>query len=663
MLVPLTKVILGTRVLVEALKATTAGPAAVGKIPCIPMCASNGTMAPALTVVVASGGIVVGPAMKPEKWENNIRPHRMDLPMLEVGRTSRVFSPSVTPSLSSFGGEANWTSDEYIKAHLAVVSSGKHNFEGCRIPIPTTIRYDRLRLALGEAASPKQARVLDLLEFGMPIDCSSHFGVTKKQKNHHSAVGFKKDIDEYLYKNMQVKAILGPFEYPPIPDLCYSPLMTVPKEETKRRVIVDFSFPPGKAINDGISKLTYLDHIVEFSLPSVQSMVSRLNALGIGCLMYKKDLKSAFRQFCTDPGDYKFTGLSWEGMTYLDTRLAMGLRSSAYCCQSVTELVAYIVSKKAHVLVYLDDFGGAELAGKAEDSFQHLGELLGYFGLEEAQDKAVAPTTRMEWLGISFDTVEWTMALKPGKLQELLAWLPKLLKLKRVKKVLLQKVLGSLVWASAVVRAGVIFFNRLLALLRKLKRPNHSIYFSKEAKKDVQWWLLSLQHFEGKCPIPPSVWTPLTNFSTDASLDGFGMVWGTRALAGIFALEFDELDISKKEMLAVMAAIKHWFVDLASLKVKIFVDNQACVALLNYGITKSPFLASCLREISFFLAKYNIEIRAEYIPSKENKLADLCSRAFSSDTHYSNFNQLLKDGTLVLEEVFYDKFNFDHVFN
>ena len=54
-----------------------------------------------------------------------------------------------------------------------------------------------------------------------------------------------------------------------------------------------------------------------------------------------------------------------------------------------------------------------------------------------------------------------------------------------MKRNLLQKVLGTLVWASAVVRSGVIFFNRLLALLRKLKRPNHSIYFSEEAKKDV----------------------------------------------------------------------------------------------------------------------------------------------------------------------------------
>ena len=375
--------------------------------------------------------------------------------------------------------------------------------------------------------------------------------------------------------------------------------------------------------------------------------------------MYKKDLSAAFRHFGIDPWDYKCTGLIWKGRVYIDTRLAMGLRCSAFCCQSVTELVAKIAGRKGHVLVYLDDFGGADVAGKAHDTFRHLGWLIKHFGLEEASEKAVAPTTRMDWLGVSFDTLEWTMAIKESKLQELLAWLPELLKLKKVKKVLLQKVLGNLVWAAAVVRAGVIFFNRLLVLLRKLKRPHHSIYFSEEAKKDVKWWLQTLRYFKGSAPIPPVVWTPLVTFFTDASLDGFGMVWGKRALAGIFCEEFDHLDITKKEMLTVMAAIKHWFSDLSNLRVKIFVDNMACVSLLNYGVTKSPFLAACLREIQMFLASYNIEIRAEYIPSNENKLADLCSRAYSNDMFFKNFNELLANGTLILENIFYNKFDFE----
>ena len=108
-----------------------------------------------------------------------------------------------------------------------------------------------------------------------------------------------------------------------------------------------------------------------------------------------------------------------------------------------------------------------------------------------------------------------------------------------------------------------------------------------------------------------------------------------------------------------MVAVKHWFSDLANLKVKIFVDNQACVALLNYGVTKSPFLAACLREISYVLANFNIELRAEYIPSKDNCLADLCSRAFSSDSYFKQFNKLLLDKVLILENVYYEKFEFE----
>ena len=71
-------------------------------------------------------------------------------------------------------------------------------------------------------------------------------------------------------------------------------------------------------------------------------------------------------------------------------------------------------------------------------------------------------------------------------------------------------------------------------------------------------------------------------------------------MAGLFPLEFEDLDITKKEMITVMAAIKHWFIDLANLKVKIFVDNQACVALLNYGVSRSPILAACVRELILF---------------------------------------------------------------
>ena len=67
-----------------------------------------------------------------------------------------------------------------------------------------------------------------------------------------------------------------------------------------------------------------------------------------------------------------------------------------------------------------------------------------------------------------------------------------------------------------------------------------------------------------------------------------------------------------------------------------------------------------MRELNFYLAAHNIEIKAEYIPSKQNFLADLCSRAFSNEKYFSNFNKVLSQGTLVLENIDYEKFYFEN---
>ena len=161
-------------------------------------------------------------------------------------------------------------------------------------------------------------------------------------------------------------------------------------------------------------------------------------------------------------------------------------------------------------------------------------------------------------------------------------------------------------------------------------------------------------------PIPPSVWTPLSSFYTDASLDGFGMVWGKRTLAGLFPMNFEHWNITKKEMVTVMAAVKHWFADLANLRVQIFEGNQACVALLNYGVTRCPILVACLREMYYFLAKCNIELRAQYIPSKENCVPTFAAVLSAALVTMLIFTKLLVDKVLLLEVVDYRKFHFEY---
>jgi hypothetical protein len=60
---------------------------------------------------------------------------------------------------------------------------------------------------------------------------------------------------------------------------------------------------------------------------------------GPRCMLFKKDLKRAYRQIPVCPGDIHFIGFSWENCLFVDRVLPMGLRSSAQICKIVTLLM------------------------------------------------------------------------------------------------------------------------------------------------------------------------------------------------------------------------------------------------------------------------------------------------------------------------------------
>ena len=90
--------------------------------------------------------------------------------------------------------------------------------------------------ALEGVVSAKESRTLSLIKYGMPVNCKQDFGIRKPQKNHFSALCHKEAVLNYINVNVNSQAMLGPFIEAPISNLCFSPLMTVPKEESKRRI-------------------------------------------------------------------------------------------------------------------------------------------------------------------------------------------------------------------------------------------------------------------------------------------------------------------------------------------------------------------------------------------------------------------------------------------
>lgn len=126
--------------------------------------AGNGTLAPVLMERAVSAGTAVRHVPNQVSWVNStrLRPTETQVPTQEDG-----------------SGSTRWATEDYIEAHKLVRQSGMHNFEHCRIPVPTGIKVDRIRAALGDKITPKESRVLELLEFGMPINCEASYGVKK----------------------------------------------------------------------------------------------------------------------------------------------------------------------------------------------------------------------------------------------------------------------------------------------------------------------------------------------------------------------------------------------------------------------------------------------------------------------------------------------------
>ena len=71
---------------------------------------------------------------------------------------------------------------------------------------------------------------------------------------------------------------------------------------------MDLSYPQSKSVNDGIPKGQYLGEEFILVYPSVDELMKLIKIAGPGCMLYKRDLKHAYRQIPIDTRDLHFPG-------------------------------------------------------------------------------------------------------------------------------------------------------------------------------------------------------------------------------------------------------------------------------------------------------------------------------------------------------------------
>ncbi|CAC5401904.1 unnamed protein product [Mytilus coruscus] len=183
------------------------------------------------------------------------------------------------------------------------------------------------------------------------------------------------------------------------------------------------------------------------------------------------------------------------------------------------------------VINYLDDFGGADTVDKAEEAYNALGALLESCGQEESKQK-VATTTKMEFLGITVDTLKLTFEVTRDRVQKISLLVQAWLRKKKVSLRESQSLLEKLHFVSTCVRPGRIFVSRLLNWLRCAFPSNvvgrgHKIFrrIQVDVQKDLLWWQSFMSSYNGNSMICLEDWSsPDEIFSSDACYDGFGAI-------------------------------------------------------------------------------------------------------------------------------------------
>ena len=524
-------------------------------------------------------------------------------------------------------------------AHIIVKQTGQPNYASARIQVPTELNIANWRKLCGNY---RDQLLLDYLEFGFPLCVHrDQFQFNSLVENHPSAVNFPSDVDTYFHKELAHKAIVGPYDNFPFP-VHYSPMLSRPKPDDTRRVIVNLSYPYGASLNDCICDTTYDNVHFKLRYPAVQDIVNEIEALHSDVLLSKIDISRAFRNLRIDPKDFDLLGLKWRDASYLDISVPMGLKTGSALCQRVTDVLRHVMrSKNVTLFNYIDDVICVHRRQNADAEFKMLYSLFEFLGIPVNPKKVVPPTRSLTCMGVILDVDAGQMSIPQSKCLEILDLCYHYRACSHITKKQLQSLLGKLLYLHRCVIPARTFVNRLL---NKLRQTTTRVKVCDDVKKDLTWFIQFLLQFNGKIMFTQA--KPEYDVFVDACLTGLGATWNDHAYAVSRHLPATwHLNITQLEMLNVLIVLRVFGDAWRHKSVCIHIDNKAAMFSLNKACIKDKFMQAVSRSVWLTAAIYDITVKFVHIAGQENQKADLLSRVFQSvanvkelEKQFPNFN-------------------------
>ena len=450
-----------------------------------------------------------------------------------------------------------------------------------------------------------------------------------------------------ILEEVRAGRFAGPFPSPPFSHMRFSPLQAVPKDGTDIRLLINLSSPHGDSVN------TYeVEHSMKYE--GVDMVCAMIMREGQNSMLWKLDVKSAYRHVVIHPSDYHLLGFTWMNHYFFDTRCSFGARHSAYDWEYVGALLKWILVnyyKVGHMARWVDDYIGVTHKDKAQECYLKAQVACRKLGVPI--HKLEAPSHSLSYCGVVFDTHSMSMSIPVIKRDELLSSLNKWETRVSCNKTDLQSLVGKLNHIAMVVRPGRAFIGRMLSCLRAHHhlRSFHHISLPACLQHDITWWALVLRTWSGTSMIIDQPW--LTQHTrvlyVDASGTGRGVLfdkdwYSAQWSADILALASrDEREsMPFLELYTIAEALYTYGSMLRQQRVIIHSDCLPCVDRIKKGHSANKHQMALLRSIAYACVMHEIVLRVVHIAGVDNNCADALSRA-----QLTRFQELVPDAKII----------------
>ena len=203
----------------------------------------------------------------------------------------------------------------------------------------------------------------------------------------------------------------------------------------------------------------------------------------------------------------------------------------------------------------------------------------------------------------------------------------------------LSSLIGKLQNASTAILPGPLHFRHMQmtsirGLVRSFQNYAASVDLPESVLEELRWWSRNLRHWNGKSFVNPNPELDVV-IMTDASKMGWGAhCQGVTTQGQWSSIERDQ-HINVLELRAADLAIRAFTRRWQGQRIRVVMDNTTAVSLITVmGSTRSSRCLVVTQEIWEYVLCHKSTITAQFLPGKQNVLADYQSRVFRDNTNW-----------------------------